>query len=130
MQISQIDRITDAMALAFSSCEFIERKVDGFQDYGTWSYVRPEEEEGGVVIEDDWLIGQYVAVVEDERENSPSKLCQKALTVVSKAGGEVSEIFRNADAVYESETDQKPTREMVVCKIVFTLRSPNDCQIC
>lgn len=130
MQISQIDKVTHALALAFSSCEFLERKVEGFQDCGTWSYVRPEEEESGVLVEDDWLIGRYVAIVEDRREGSVAALCSKALLVVSKAGGEATEVFRNADIIYNSETGEDRPREMTVCKIVFTIRSPYNCPTC
>lgn len=119
------------MSNAFLSCEYVERKKEGFKDAGTWAYLRADDtEEYNFQVDEDWVIGSYVAVVEDERESMVYHLLLKAQSVISSVGGEITGISDNADTIFLTETEIERTREMNVCKIAFTLRSPNVCSMC
>lgn len=131
MQTSQRNRVAQELAKAFTSSLFVERKADGFQDEGVWSYFRVETVENyDYRVDGDWLIGNYLAVAEDYTAKSSEDVLTRLLSAVERGGGEAVTLTSNADMIYRDEVGTEPQREMRVGMIAFQLRSPYNCPGC
>ena len=129
MQSNALKPLLAKLTDRFSRAEFVQFREQGFQDAGRWAYVRSEaEDDYEFRVEDDWVIGTYVAVAEDALGAS---VLDDLLRAVQSAGGEVTAFSATPDVICLAEIETKPSREMNVAKVAFTLRTPElNCMGC
>lgn len=127
MQKSAVEEVLTSLRSYFPFVQFVEKAEDGFQDASRYAYVRSEAEDGYEYnVEEDWIIGRYVAVAEDNEEN----ILPKLWSLVEKAGGTVVSAGEDPEVIYREETNQELRRHIFAARVLFTIRTEVPCMSC
>jgi len=129
MQDSAVEQVLTSLRGYFPQADFVDRVEDGFDDALRYVYIRKQSEDGNnYEVDDDWLVGTYVAVAESDEDGLLTRLW--SLVELSDAGAEVIAAGDVAEEIYKSETGQNLQRDCNIATVTFTLRTEALCMSC